>query len=901
MTFLFQAVGPWASAADLAALLPLPGAMTGPSDSFAPASLKGVRLLEGHGGLRLEFVLDKGDDASPGADSRDNVRRLVSYFLTALTLPGEDMWVNLSPYEGDRIVPAKFGMTEMGRDLLAQDYLLKQLSASFFYPEGGLGKEFWDKVYKEARERFGVSDVPVDTFNKVWIVPGKATVYENGMTGFILKRHLKVMLESDYLAAQHAAESLSTASAGIKDNVKDMIRQIILPAIEKEVNEGRQFAPLRQVYDAQILAVWFKTALKSSLLGKSYADRQKISGVDVNDPSVNAGIYQRYVQAFRQGVFNYVKEEEDPVTREVLPRKYFSGGAKAWTPDDTEITHDFAMDEIPTGDQREVVAVDLDPSQTGLEKSREAFRLRKEQLIMSEYPLSALGHGGPLDLGGFIASVGNLFILLEARDMKEHIPAWRDEVMAFNKKMKDLESRMKANAESGYDVSNEVWRKQQEDLRAWLLTAYPLLQKIISYYKTLPHEIDASLALDAYARKAERFRDLYIPVMEIFASPAGASASDVPAVNVNDVIAEFLRTSGFVIKRPDKTIVTLGEGDVLLESKGDGPYMVKVDPRVLCFWLERMLENAPDLARLRVTISREEGGVQIVIRNQGVVPKALLQLDTATREPFVFMPKTFIGPDHYDHEEFQRSGLSPLKLLKRLRLLGISSTIQGTDEGSVVAALNEILGSNLVTAWFLKYRLYSKYEPELKGKQQELRQVFELVLKDFLEIEDAGAALEILLQCMEDDWTYIDKIKLRRANRWLLQARLPALHPRVVVRKSFFAGGTSLPPLNWQIKKAGGRLNLANRSKGVVATTMVLPAADLAADTVRGTARPTSLEANPGGIDLNEKKLDLDLQGAGARPAAGMAAMATLDVEGFVPVIVRISPLNDLGVYLKGE
>ena len=118
MAFFFQAVCPRVSAADFAALLPAPGAMTGLSASFAPASLKGVRLLEGHGGLRLEFVLDKGDDASAGADSKENVRRLVSYFLTALTLPGEEMWVNLSPYEGDRIVPAKFGMTEMGRDLL---------------------------------------------------------------------------------------------------------------------------------------------------------------------------------------------------------------------------------------------------------------------------------------------------------------------------------------------------------------------------------------------------------------------------------------------------------------------------------------------------------------------------------------------------------------------------------------------------------------------------------------------------------------------------------------------------------------------------------------------------------------------------------------------------------------
>ena len=37
-------------------------------------------------------------------------------------------------------------------------------------------------------------------------------------------------------------------------------------------------------------------------------------------------IYQRYLQAFKKGVYNYIKEEPDPVTQEIIPRKYFSGG-----------------------------------------------------------------------------------------------------------------------------------------------------------------------------------------------------------------------------------------------------------------------------------------------------------------------------------------------------------------------------------------------------------------------------------------------------------------------------------------------------------------------------------------------------------------------------------------------
>ena len=37
-------------------------------------------------------------------------------------------------------------------------------------PRKNLGKEFWDRVYSKARQMYGTSDIPVNTFNKVWIM-----------------------------------------------------------------------------------------------------------------------------------------------------------------------------------------------------------------------------------------------------------------------------------------------------------------------------------------------------------------------------------------------------------------------------------------------------------------------------------------------------------------------------------------------------------------------------------------------------------------------------------------------------------------------------------------------------------------------------------------------------------
>jgi hypothetical protein len=72
--------------------------------------------------------------------------------------------------------------------------------------------------------------------------------------------------------------------------------------------------------------------LKESLLGKIYADKAKVGGVDllsssnalIGDPQT---IYIQYLEAFKKGVYNFIKEDEDRFTKQMIPRKYFAGGA----------------------------------------------------------------------------------------------------------------------------------------------------------------------------------------------------------------------------------------------------------------------------------------------------------------------------------------------------------------------------------------------------------------------------------------------------------------------------------------------------------------------------------------------------------------------------------------------
>ncbi len=338
-TFSFTSVIPPSYAQTIGALnLPVPGTMVPLSPAFVPILLKGMTIHPDNP-LQFDFIIDSGNtglDIGTGLDLslQKESERLVKYFLASMTIPKDDLWVNLSPYENDRIIPDELGKTDLGRDMLAQDYILKQLTASLMYPEKELGKEFWDKVYQKAKEKFGTTEIPVNTFNKVWILPDTATVYEHGQTVYIVEARLRVMLDSDYEAQQshQVTKSQGHQKAVTGDVVTgdpvttQIVREVILPAIEKEVNEGQNFAPLRQIYHSLILAKWYKETIKESLLSKVYVDQKKIAGVNTDDPTLKDQIYAQYMEAYKKGVFNYIKEDYDRLSNETIPRKYFSGG-----------------------------------------------------------------------------------------------------------------------------------------------------------------------------------------------------------------------------------------------------------------------------------------------------------------------------------------------------------------------------------------------------------------------------------------------------------------------------------------------------------------------------------------------------------------------------------------------
>lgn len=357
--------------------LPNPGAMVDKSSLFVPVLVKGL-IIHPDKPLDLDLIVDSGNDSVDPAVISEESSRIAKYFLAAVTVPQDNLWVNLSPFEKDRVIEDELARTLLGRDMLAQDYLLKQLASSLLYPENGLGKDFWARIYKEAKERIGTTDIPVDTFNKVWILPEKAEVFEKGNAVYITKARLKVMLDSDRVAMK------GSGSADVNDEkariAKAVMREIIIPAIESEVNEGRNFATIRQVYHAAILAKWYREIIQNTLIGDVYLGKNRVEGVTSDEKSLKDKIYQRYLAAYSKGVFNYVKDDTDVYSGEMIARKYFSGGISDFAMKDIplERTNDLAASAQPTG-QDFKVAFKLAPPKTEILTKQELLRVKQEK------------------------------------------------------------------------------------------------------------------------------------------------------------------------------------------------------------------------------------------------------------------------------------------------------------------------------------------------------------------------------------------------------------------------------------------------------------------------------------------------------------------------------------------
>ncbi len=322
-----------------------------PTDKFRPLHLRSLAYNPQDNNFKL--LLDKGDFFGPSSSLRGarglksgdeaipnnkkletETKKLMEYFYIGLALPNDAFWVNLrsdiqvsgsdksDPYRriGDvsRPVGAPFmapettgiidddlAQTDIGRIMLETDVQLKKDTARMTSPETPEGKLYWDKLYKKAEELFGTENITIPTLTRPWIVPNEIIIRETKDSAYIYKATLKVMLEEDYLKTSSRgwqSQPLELVSGDprlriLNEYSTQLIKELIIPKLTKEVNTSKRYAELRQVYYSLILAQWFKSRLKglsvSSLRGAiaSTGDEaiSKLTSIQIISPLKHLG------------------------------------------------------------------------------------------------------------------------------------------------------------------------------------------------------------------------------------------------------------------------------------------------------------------------------------------------------------------------------------------------------------------------------------------------------------------------------------------------------------------------------------------------------------------------------------------------------------------------------------
>lgn len=259
-------------------------------------------------------------------DINKAIQKSLEHFFIALTMHDDAFWVNLNPDEPERIIAPALADTDLGRIMVNADYRLKEDVAGIINPQNSkTGKEFWKRLYAKAQQLGAADRIPLVT--RLWIVPDKAEVYEKQNQVYITKSRLRVQLEPVYVSQGIIFKNKREKE--LQDFASSLIEELVLPQLNKKVNEAYAYADLRDVYNALILAQWYKekfgSGFNSLLRTVNYHVFDEVETTYISTPEET---YQSYLKSIKDGQYSFSETETfgSPFGMVITTRHYFSGG-----------------------------------------------------------------------------------------------------------------------------------------------------------------------------------------------------------------------------------------------------------------------------------------------------------------------------------------------------------------------------------------------------------------------------------------------------------------------------------------------------------------------------------------------------------------------------------------------
>lgn len=254
---------------------------------------------------------------TPGV--RDRADELRTAFDIGLSLQPNRLFVNLNPYENNRITDRLLAKTDVGRDLLLADLQLKHDTSAITDPRrSDIGREYWQRLAIAAGETHAITQE-----TRTWIVPGTILVDATGGKAVLVDADLRVCSETEYLAGQKGANLSLSAS-------DRLFAELILPILADRVNNAPEYAALRRDYRSLALARWYREQYKDAdapeakLIGSD-----SVSGFESRSKWSPTAIWKLYMNSVQHGDYNFTVRSEKNLpngVRRISISRYFSGG-----------------------------------------------------------------------------------------------------------------------------------------------------------------------------------------------------------------------------------------------------------------------------------------------------------------------------------------------------------------------------------------------------------------------------------------------------------------------------------------------------------------------------------------------------------------------------------------------
>lgn len=326
----------------------------GKKEHFVPGQLTCVsekRDTTEEGNWFIFQYLLKTRAAEPGEKTVDlGSSEAVSlvYFLTGLTLPNDTLWVNLDPWEPERIVISSTGSTMIGRIMLEADLQMKRDFCNYEDPcKNDTGVEYWNLLNKKREELvtecmkkypqeiLDVDNIFFSAATRHWIVPDKITIYEDEDKIYIVEATLNIYSEPVYehstieivnqpgSISSDCQKCLNEAAKEYGQYAMELEENLILPLVVKEVNTGDQYTDLRQVYTSLVLAQWYKSHCDQCLFS-TFNNTEDVEELEPWKGRDSKEIWEEYVESYKEGECYCEKTQQEGTY--IVTQIYRGGG-----------------------------------------------------------------------------------------------------------------------------------------------------------------------------------------------------------------------------------------------------------------------------------------------------------------------------------------------------------------------------------------------------------------------------------------------------------------------------------------------------------------------------------------------------------------------------------------------